>query len=76
MADKHSANPSHTNTGRYRRVIKLGSVSSWDAFTVSQFRVDFDRHAFHPLPDVVLKYAPLELTDELTGDEDKSTLVV
>ena len=71
MADKHDLNPGRVSAGRYRKVVELGSASSWDAFTLAQFRVEFDRHAFHPLPDVVLKYTPLELTEAPIEAEDK-----
>ena len=42
----------------YRQVVKLGSASEWDKFTLDLFCVDFDKNADDQLPhDVEMRWS-------------------
>jgi hypothetical protein len=64
MAEKHEAHPSRENKGAFRKVVQLGSASSWTAFNLDLFQVDFDQYAYSHLPEVVLKYIAEDNTEE------------
>ena len=55
MADKQEERPGE-NPSEYRRVVEIGSASSWDVFELSVFGADFTAGVHDSLPKVVLSY--------------------
>jgi hypothetical protein len=64
VAEKHEARPTRDNKTAFRKVVQLGSASSWTAFNLDLFQVHFDQHTYSNLPDVVLKYNAEDNTEE------------
>jgi hypothetical protein len=53
MAEERGDKLSLPKKKTYRQVVKLGSASAWDKFTLDLFRVDFDKNAYDQLPHEV-----------------------
>ena len=57
---KHESNPSTQKLGEYRKVIKLGSASSWGEEDLKTFRFKYERDVYSKLPAEITGYCMKE----------------
>lgn len=62
MSKKHEANPSTQKLGEYRKIIKLGSASSWGEEDLKTFRFKYERDSYSELPAEITRYCNMDDT--------------
>ena len=60
MSKKQESNSSTQKLGEYRKVIKLGSASSWGEDDLKTFRFKYERDVYSELPAEITMYCTKE----------------
>ena len=60
MAEKHEKTPTQAKTSEFRRIIELGSASSWNVFERKLFGVLFEKDQYDEIPPEVSKYSEMD----------------